>query len=470
VTLTLKPFQVEGIDYLRDHPNCLLADEAGLGKSAQMLKAAIEPVLVVAPAMILESGTWDDEIAKWAPGMDVTQVAYSSIAVRGERGRVERDSLNNPISPPKPQYGIPRWGTVILDESHYIKGRKTSWANAVLQLKAQQTFLATGTPMPNWAVEAFMILRAIWPEESRAGGEYGSFWRWANKWFHVGSSRWKAREVGDLRTAGHIAQCWECREEGKQPVTWELFREVNWGDRMLRRLRKDVLPDLPPLQVQPHATPMGAEQKRAYKDLKKDFITWLDSGAEIAVWSEPGLLVKLAQLTTGLENLEGAPRKTPTGKYRHLIDKLEERSDDQVFVVAHFRKTIDVSAAYARRMGRTVGVVRGGMPVAERAAAVRAFQQGEIDTLVASVNTIAEGVTLHQAGCHHAIRVERSATPSKNDQVLRRLHRIGQEEKVFAVDLETPQSYDSKLTRMLQEKNDEQMEALGDAEMRELIS
>ena len=57
------PFQREGVDWLIHTLRALLADEPGLGKSAQLLKAAVEPVIIVAPAMVLESGTWDDEIA-----------------------------------------------------------------------------------------------------------------------------------------------------------------------------------------------------------------------------------------------------------------------------------------------------------------------------------------------------------------------------------------------------------------------
>ena len=452
------PHETSGIEWLSDpkRPRAMLADEAGLGKSMQMLGAAIEPVLIVAPAMVINSGTWDDEIATWAPGIDATQVPYSSIAQRGAKGSVPRDSNGFPLTPLKPEYRK-RWGTVILDECHYIKGRKTSWANAVLELRALNWYLATGTPIPNWAHEAFMPLRAIWPDKARAGHEYGSYWRWANQWFEVNEKVYRqgarpSREVGDLRT----------------DRTWEEFRQENWGDRFLRRLRKDVLKDLPPLTMQTWKTPMAGEQLKVYKRLRKDFIAWLESGKEIAAWSEPGLLVMLAKLTTGLEVLDPTYRGAPTGKIKVLGEMLWSR-DRQTLVVAHFRDSVDACARASEAVGKKAGVVHGGVSSGARTEAIRAFQRGQIDTLCASILTISEGLTLHQGGADTVLRVERCATPSKNDQVIRRLHRIGQEWPVFCVDLETPGSYDSRLTKMLVGKTDQQIKALGDDILRELI-
>jgi SNF2 family DNA or RNA helicase len=462
--LQRKPYQLEGVEWLLQRDRALLADEAGLGKSVQLLDAATEPLLIVAPAMVLEAGTWDDEIEKWAPGIEATQVSYSSIAKRGARGTVPRDHNGFPLTPLKPEYRG-RYGTVILDECHYVKGRKTSWANAVRKLDAARFELATGTPIPNWAQEAFMLLGLMWPEEARPGHRYGSFWRWVNEWFCVSvNPRFGNREIGDLRDAEHVEKCIDCA--GKMPVTWDEFRAVNWGDRMIRRLRDDVLDDLPPLTMQEWLVPMKAEQKKAYTALKRDFVTWLDSGAEIAAWSEPGLLVKLAKLTTSLEVLD--PTSKPDGKIKVLESLLFDRPS-QTLVVAHFQDTIDACVRAARRAGKTALAVRGGLPSLERKEAIRAFQSGGIDVLCASIGTISEGVTLHQGGADQIIRVERSATPSKNEQVVRRLHRMGVERPIHCIDLVCPQSYDSRMQRLLAEKTDQQMRALGEAELRSLV-
>ena len=66
------PHQIEARKWLSDsnRPRAMLADEAGCGKCRPLLESAIEPVLIVAPAMVINSGTWDDEIALWTPGID----------------------------------------------------------------------------------------------------------------------------------------------------------------------------------------------------------------------------------------------------------------------------------------------------------------------------------------------------------------------------------------------------------------
>lgn len=457
------PHQIEGIDWMRPIERTLLADEAGLGKSAQLLRVAKEPVLVVAPAMVLNAGTWDDEIELWTPGIDATQVAYSSIAQRGVRGRVPRDSNGFPKTPLKPEYRR-HWGTVVLDESHYIKGRKTSWANAVLDIDADETRLATGTPVPNWAHEAFMPLRALYPDEARAGKEFGSYWRWAKKWFHVGDGRFGNREIGDLRTAEHIAMCIDEECRNRPPVTWEDFRFWNWGEVMKRRLREDVLKDLPPLTVQEWRTPMVTAQAKAYRELRRDYITELESGEVIDVWTDPGKLVKLAQIATGLEVVGGKG----SGKLNALESMLEDRPSNKL-VVAHFQASVNACADVARRVGRTVGVVHGNISMARRKEVIRGFQSGDISILCASIGTISEGLTLHQGGADEVVRVERAWSPYKNEQVMRRLHRIGVTRPVLVTDLITPNSMDERVLALLEQKSEQQMHALTPSEVAAII-
>ena len=457
----LMPHQTDGIEWMGDRPSSLLADEAGLGKTAQLLRAAVEPVLVVAPAMVLSSGTWDDEIAKWTPDMDVTQVAYSSLAQRGPRGSVPRDHNGFPQTPPKAEYDR-HWGTVILDESHYIKGRKTNWSVACAQLRADRYMQATGTPIPNWAHEAFMALRIIWPDEAKAGRDLGSYWRWVREWFDVTPSRWNPRslDIGGLR----------------EDRTWEEFYDANWGDRILRRLRDEVLKDLPPLtwtgqqrEGDPHAVwrvEMTKPQAKAYRELKRDFITWLDSGREVSAWTTPGLLVKLAKCATGLESLSGEKGSGKLDVLRHLLDDRPRPT----LVVAHFRDSVEACAAVSREIGQLPAVVHGGISEAKRTEAIRGFQQGKYHTLCASLETISEGMTLHQGGADQVIFVERSWRPSRNEQALRRLHRIGQTRPVTAIDLVTRGTVEERVLAMLQDKTDEQMMALQDHDYRSLVA
>lgn len=441
--------QKSGIRRMREEPNLGLFDEPGLGKTAQLLLAAEEPAIVVAPAMVLESGTWDDEIAKFRPGMDITQVSYSSLCVRGPRGRVAKDHNGYPIVEVKPEYRR-HYKTKIGDESHYLKGRKTSWTAGFKKIDADATKLATGTPIPNWAHEAFTALQLLFPEESKPGQRFGSYWRWAREWFEVGATLWSPQAVGDLLDG----------------VTWEQFDRENWGDRMLLRLRKDCL-DLPPLTESVWKVKMTPAQKRAYKGLRDDFVTWLDSGVEISAWTSGSQVVKLMKCATGLEVLD--PSVKGSGKLDALRTILSDRPLPTL-VVAHFRDSVEACAQAAVQVGKEPGVVHGGVPSAQRKAVIRAFQRGELDTMCASIETIAEGMTLHQGGADQIVRVERTARPSKNEQVLRRLHRMGVTRPVASIDLVTRDSIDERLSEILQGKTDQQIKALAPAVVRSLAA
>lgn len=451
--LSLMEHQEDGIRWLRDpdRPRALLADEPGLGKSAQLLKSAVEPVLILAPAMVIESGTWDDEIAKWEPGIEATQVPYSNMIVRGKNGRVTRGAHNVPIVALKPELRRP-WGTVIADESHYLKGRKTSWTHAARQLDARQFFQATGTPIPNWAHEAFMTLQLMYPDLAKPGGTFGSYWRWAEDWFVVTGSRWdpNAKEIGDLRP----------------DRTWEQFYELNWAGNMIRRFREDVLKDLPPLTHQVWKVKMMKEQRRVYTQLKKDFIAWLDSGEQVEAWSTPALFVKLAKAATGLDVLD--PNVRCSGSFNALREIVENRPMPTM-VVGHFQDTVEQCARIARELGKTVGVVHGGVSSAARKDSIRGFQAGALDVMCATIDTISEGMTLHQGGADMVIRVERSASPHKNDQVARRLHRIGVERPITMIDLVTENSYQEKMIALAEAKSAHQERALTAKDYRELV-
>lgn len=429
----LMEHQIEGVEWLRGRSHSLLADEPGLGKSAQELLSATEPILVVAPAMVLDSGTWDDEVEKWAPGASVTQVAYSSLAGREKT----KKGGTRPTEVPKDEYRGP-WGTTIADESHYLKGRKTTWTKALAKVETERMRLCTGTPLPNWAHEAFTSLQFIYPEEAKPGGRFGSYWRWAREWFDVGPTIWSPMAVGELRA----------------DRTWDEFQEANWGDRYLKRLRDDCL-DLPPLTVQEWEVKPTPEQRKVYRGLKEDFVAWVSTGEEVVAWNSAAQTVKLLKVATGLEVID--PSLRGSGKLDALRTILADRPRPTL-VVAFFQDSVKACARVAEEVGAEVRMVHGGQTRRENKEAIRSFKAGSLPVLCASVEMVAEGMTLTAAD--QIVRVERSWRPYKNEQVIRRLHRIGQERPVLVIDLLTKGTADIGQRDLLRSKTDQQMRAL----------
>lgn len=457
----LRPYQQAGLDFLRARPRAFLADEMGLGKSSQMLLASEGRTLVVAPAMVLDGGTWRDEIARWTPERadDIVTWAYTSVAAREGRKVTQK---------PRPEIDQ-RWDTVILDEAHYLKGRKTSWTRALRPVlkRAGRVIIATGTPIPNWSQELFEPLQVLWPERAKPGGDLGSYWRWAERWFdtepEIVYRQGKQLEVPHV--GGLLACTPECAE--REPLDpcdhYKDFFAENLGDRFLQRLRDNVLTDLPPLTVETVYTPMTPSQARMYREIKKEFVTELGDGRYKVAWNSAAKNVLLDKVATGASILDPSENALKgSGKLQRLAYDLGDRTRPTL-VVAHFRASVEAAANVALGLGMTAEVIHGGTTRPERRSIIERFKLGLIDVLCGSLETIAEGLTLTVADM--VIFLETSFKPSRNQQAMRRIHRLGQERPCVALDYVTPDTIDAGKRELLAAKTDQQIRVLTAAQM-----
>lgn len=452
----LKDNQAENIEWAQWWGRGVLADEPGLGKSRSAIEAFDGTrTLVIAPAKVLSLGNWDDEIEMWSnyPWL-YTQASYTSLnaTIEGPRGG------RKPVHALKPEYKG-HWDTIIVDESHMIKGRKTPWTWAVNQLarNCDNMLMMTGTPIPNWAHEVFTLLKIIYPDESKPGGRYGSFWRWAVQWFDTSPTRFSQGNpvVGDMLECTPTCS----RRDPDDPCAhYVAFARENFGARFMRHLRRDCL-DLPPLQLIERRAHLDAADQRAYKQLARDFATDIGD-TEVLAWSSGAKNVLLDKFTTSpwLLTKKGPPRG---GKFELLRSDVTRGSGHQL-VFAHYRDTVEACADVATSVGRSAGFIHGGTTDAQNTKVLRAFKRGDLEVLVGSLETMAEGLTLTIADT--AIRVERSFKPSRNIQATYRFHRLGQDKPCTMIDYLMEDTVDIRKSRLLADKNDHQMKILTAAE------
>lgn len=445
-------FQDEAVEWQGRHTHTLLGDEPGLGKGKQTLQAATTPLMILAPAMIIDGGVYAEELAKWRPDIDqerpgeVTIVPYTSVC---ERVRTGRGSGTRPLERARTEYLRQRYGTIWLDEAHYIKGRGTTWTKAVEQLARRTDCLrqTTGTPIPNWAYEIFMSAKLLHPDRAGDGQEFGSFWRWAARWFEVDVVKKfgaQIREIGDPLD--------------DSPEGWLAFNEANLGDQYLARTWEQVLPQVPPLRPQTIYCPMVPAQLKAYRELKKQYVTWIEeTGAEVNAWSQAGLHTKLARVTTGLEILDPTMAKGASGKLDRWAE-IAGSTDKQIFAAAHFRDTVEAICARAQRAGRTATWVHGGLSRGESAARVKAFRAGEVEILAGTIEKVKEGLNFEHVDL--CVRIERSWRPSSNHQVARRIRRVSVLRPKLVIDLVAPKCLDERMVEVLASKTDQQVKAL----------
>ena len=472
-TPPLKGYQQEGIDWIRRVERGILADEPGLGKT----RVAIEAFdggrnLVIAPKLIIEGGVWRDELRKWSKDPDNpdkwTVLPYTMLNARKQVGN--RASSTRPINVLRPELKKQKWDALILDEAHYVKGRDTSWTWAAQWINrgASATLPMTGTPIPNWSHEMFSLLQLIYPEEAKRGQRLGSFWRWAEQWFDCEPTKYSK----GMPVAGEMLACSRTPAQLKEclarPATdpcehYNKFVVENLGEHWLRRWRGDVL-DLPQKTDQEISTPMTAAAKKAYLSLKADFYAMYE-GKEIMKWSQGALNVALDKMTTSpwLLTQEGPPKG---GKFEMLRYDLKNRVRPTL-VLAHYQQTVEACVEVARSVGASAEPVHGGIPSGRRSKAIESFKSGRLDVLVGSLETIAEGHTFTEADM--AIFVEKSFKPSRNEQAMYRVWRLGQTRPVTIKDYVTPNSVDAKKRRLLATKTDRQMRMMTAAQFMELI-
>lgn len=439
-------YQQAGIDFMRSRPRVLNADEPGLGKTRQSLLSAEGRTLVIAPAVLRDMRVWEDERDKWRPDLNLTVAAYHDVVEREGRKHTGRIS-------PKVRGS---WDTLIFDEAHNLKGRKSQWTDVSIRLAVdiERVFLLTGTPIPNWAHEIFTLLKILRPDEAKRGGPLGSYWRWAQKWFKSEPTRYSQWNIStELKACDPTCATLPPHETCAH---WQAFHRSEFGDRFIRRLRDDVLTELPPLLGGDDLliVPMVPQQQRAYDQLKSDMLATLDSGEQIAAWSSAGQITRLRQLSTALETVS---QTYASGKLDAMEELLIGRSRPAL-VVGHFQSTLDAIEKRLDRLGLRWAEVSGRVSdPRKRMKAKDAFQAGQLDVLVGQVDTVAEGLTLTAGDL--LIMVEHSWRPSKNTQVMRRLHRPGQERPVTVRRLVSP-GIDAEMQELLRAKTEHQARAM----------
>lgn len=426
-----RPYQVAGTEFLRSTGRAILADEAGVGKTNQLLLAAKGRTLVMSPAALRD--VWLDEIEAWEPpDAEFHWVSYTGVCKRvpekpGKPASIVIPALRDTI--PK------RWDTVICDEAHYLKNKSGNWAKVVAKLKSEQFFLATGTPLPNWSHEIFMLLRLLYPGDKR----FSNYQRWLGEYFRVWNPPWGGKHHVEVRGL-HRGLTWE-----------EVAQEWGLEARWLRRILDDVLPDLPPMTTQVINVEMRPKQAAVYKRLQTEWLAILpDTGNEVVSWNDGGIYQKLLQCSTGLSTLD--PGETVSCKLDAVRDLMVERQHPTILFCI-YKNTAEALVKLMDKLGRSVGVVSSAYSVDVRRTTVKKFKDGEYDVLVGTLGTLSEGFTLTRADT--CIFVEHSPRPVTNVQARRRIRRFGQERPTLAIELVTADTVNEDLLRLLADKTED---------------
>ncbi|MBR5287466.1 MAG: DEAD/DEAH box helicase [Clostridia bacterium] len=444
----LRPYQLRGFMWMqalhRLRMGGILADDMGLGKTLQVIslllwasrtqntESARMPSIVVAPTSLVYN--WLSELGRFAPELRVLVSEGSQ-----QQRAAQIACLNAPdcdvdvyiTSYPLIRRDIAALSRVpfrfaILDEAQYIKNAMSVGAGAVKQLKAQTRFALTGTPMENHPGELWSIFDFVLP------GYLLSFAQFMHR-FGTGE------ELDVLR------------------------RRIR--PFLLRRLKNDVLRELPEKNEIQMMAEMTEEQRRVYQ------ASLLRLKPQVEEMAKGGNRIQVLAAITELRQICGHPSLVlPTyaassGKMDLLLDILPGalEAGHRALIFSQFTRMLRILQRRLEAAGISCMYLDGDTPPKRRIAMVEEFNSGEGQVFLISLKAGGSGLNL--TGADTVIHFDPWWNPAAEDQATDRAHRIGQKHTVNVIRLITRGSIEEQVVRLGERKRElfDQMITAGEA-------
>ena len=409
----LRPYQVEGYRWLarlgRWGAGACLADDMGLGKTVQTLTVLLEratggPALVVAPTSVVAN--WIDESRRFAPTLNVKVYAGTAAS------RAPLLDSAAPFDLYITTYGVLQndadalaavhWHSAVLDEAQAIKNPATKRARAAKQLNADFPVVTTGTPIQNNLMDLHSLFGFLNP--------------------------------------GLLGSQKKFRTNFGEPVERDNDRDAQSRLRriiapfILRRLKTEVLDDLPErTEITLHVT-LSSEEAAVYETLRQRAIEQMAAAASDTDVSEGergfALLAHLTRLRLAccnprlvLDSPANAPRSSKLETFAATLDELLENRH-KVLVFSQFVKHLKLVEEHLNEAGVAYQYLDGSTPAKVRGERIAAFQAGQGDVFLISLK--AGGVGLNLTAADYVIHMDPWWNPAVEDQASDRAHRIGQ--------------------------------------------
>jgi superfamily II DNA or RNA helicase len=447
--LDLMVHQSEFVESVRaGHRSFLLADEPGLGKTAQALIAAETagafPLLVVVPNVVKTN--WLREVRQWLPKRRPTVVhgdgvelnAFSDVFI------VNYDILDRHVG----------WLSkfdfrgMVVDEAHFIKNKESQRSKHVqavartIRARLQHPLLIalTGTPLIN-QIEDFRMI-----------------------WQYLG---W----IDDKKPLGELMA--KLEETGLTPADPGFFpaaRKAVISMGIVRRRKQDVAKDIPARRIADIPIELDTEAARSILEAEKALISRLlerydrviaargDADASVIDHDLVRLVCaseieETKQDETG-DNVFTLVRKIGSAKAVMAADYTAQLARN-VGKVVFFAKHIDV-LNQAEKHFASVGVkttsIRGDQSTSARQDAIDAFTNDD-DVQVIVCSLLAAGVGVNLQAASNVVLAELSWTSAEQTQAIDRVHRIGQELPVTAWRIVAAQTVDQRIAELIDQKS-----------------
>uniref|UniRef100_A0A182M311 TATA-binding protein-associated factor 172 n=1 Tax=Anopheles culicifacies TaxID=139723 RepID=A0A182M311_9DIPT len=442
INAELRSYQQSGVNWLwflnRYKLHGILCDDMGLGKTLQAIcilaadhhQRSVEancaqlPSIVICPPTL--TGHWVYEVEKFLPSRFLRPLHYVGLPGNREQLRQKLGTYNLIVA----SYDIVRkdieffssvhWNYCILDEGHIIKNGRTKSSKAIKQLVANHRLILSGTPIQNNVLELWSLFDFLMP------GFLGTEKQFSTRFSRPILASRDPKSSPKEQEAGALAM-------------EALHRQVL--PFLLRRVKEDVLTDLPPKITQDLLCELSPLQERLYEDFSR-------------------MHMHSSDIRECLENIDGQ-MAGPANKKTHVFQALRQLlldcgigTNEDVSVNQHralifcqLKAMLDiVENDLLKKHLPAVSYLRldGSVPPSTRHHIVTKFNgDPSIDVLL--LTTQVGGLGLNLTGADTVIFVEHDWNPMKDLQAMDRAHRIGQKKVVNVYRLITRKSLEEKI-------------------------
>ena len=431
--VVMRDYQKEGIRWLKylyenNFGGCL-ADDMGLGKTLQAISLFSSiypktktPSMVVMPKSLLSN--WQNELKKFNKNLsfylyydtsrDINELKnYNIILTTYAIVRNDIEKLRSV-----------KFDTIVLDESQNIKNVESKISKAVMLLEAKHKFALSGTPIENSLFELYSLFRFI------NGGLFST--------------------LADFKRDYAVP----IQADANEDVAKILKAKIS--PFLLRRLKQDVLKDLPAKQEQVIYVDMDENHKRFYNQKRDYYKQLLDQQIGANGIEKSKFLI--LQAFNDLRQIASAPElkseeSIASSKIENLFEMLEDivSNNHKVLIFANFLGSLDLISQKANELGIEHLLMTGS--TRNRQELVDKFQSDKnIKLFLMTLKVGGVGLNLTQAD--YVFIFDPWWNKSAENQAIDRSHRMGQKNKVFSYKMITKGTIEEKILELQSKKQD----------------
>ncbi len=407
----LRSYQLEGFIWMmklfKFGAGVCLADDMGLGKTIQALSvvryfAEEGPTLIITPTSVISN--WASEINKNCTGVRIKFIEGSnrekSILLLKERdilicsyGLLQQNEVSSLLSKKK-------WKTIVLDEAQKIKNIQTKRSLAIMNLKADIRLATTGTPIENHLSELWNLFNFLNPTLLGTKEKYKKEYILPIK---------KENNINILQNLKSIVSPF-----------------------ILRRLKKDVLPELPSKTEIILEVDLSDSEKKFYESLRNDALSTLSDPLIPLHKKQIQILAELMKLRRACCNTKLIDKNSTISSSKFNLftkivrDLLENKHRALIF--SQFVDHLAIAKEYMLAKKIPFQYLDGSSSNKERAKSVELFQSGVGEVFLISLR--AGGTGLNLTSADYVIHLDPWWNPAIEDQASDRVYRYGQTKPV----------------------------------------